>query len=580
MSETPTRSATIKIKIDGNDCLAFPGESVLEAALRLGVFVPHYCWHPGLSIAGNCRMCLVYIKPGPPKPQIACNTVVRDGMEVESASERVKEDREGVMSFLLANHPLDCPVCDQAGECDLQQYSFDHGRSESHFSEQKTQRPRKDLGPLIRYNGNRCIVCTRCVRFTDEVTETKELAVVNRSDSSWIDVFPGEPLDNPLSGCTADLCPVGALLETDSMHTSRVWLHRGTKSVCAGCATGCNVNVETFDGQVKRLTPRENQPVNRWWMCDEGRLSHRERTLAGRLTSDQLNGAAATPSAALTAAQDLLNAALVGTKDEGQVVGLTTGFASNEELYLLLSLVGQGAMGVSFRAEGRAFTATDGFHMAADKNPNRAGVAALLGDVVDTARVEKAIRSGGVQVVLLHDSVPGGAPWSESLLEAIAESSAAVIRITQDAAGAVGATVAFGASHFTEKDGTYVNRKGRLQRVRAALTPPGGLRTDLEVLQELARGLGRVPRVVSAGGVFRRMAAALPTLFGDMSYQLIGEVGLPLAGAEDQTPPDECRTGYEAGPTSRSPGRAKDEQTRIAVHRESAAGYGTAHGRS
>ncbi len=569
-----TDAGEIQFKIDGEELTAHPGETILQAGLRHGKFIPHYCWHPALSIAGNCRMCLVHVTPGPPgKPVIACGTQVTAGMEVDSSSDKTKYAREGVLEFLLANHPLDCPICDQAGECDLQQYSYDHGRSFSKFDEAKTQRPRKDLGPLIRFNGNRCIVCTRCVRFCEEITGSAELTVVNRSDQSYIDIFPDQPLDNPLSGCTADLCPVGALLETDSIHSTRVWLHRRTKSVCGGCATGCNINVETFDDKVKRITPRENQAVNRWWMSDDGRLTYKEALAQDRLREARVDGEPVAARAAVEKALELL-------REAGDAVAvLTTGFASNEELFLLDQLATKGPRGVVFRADGSSYTARDGFTISKDKNPNRAGVEAFFGKANAGDDVAAAIRGGKVKLLIVQDGIPGGGPWSAPVLAAAQEAPAVIALSLTDGAVAGLATVALPAQHWTEKDGTFVNGRGRLQRVRAATPPVGDAPTDLEVLQELARGLGRIPRVVSAAGVFRRLAAAHPGKLGGVaSYEAIGDVGVPLPGAQDTTPPEACTTYYEAGPVSRHPGRADDEQTRISVHRAHDAGFGTVRG--
>jgi NADH-quinone oxidoreductase subunit G len=580
-AETTTEAEEdlVHFTIDGQPCTAKKGETILQAAWRTGTQIPHYCWHPGLSVAGNCRMCLVWVEPGPPKPVIACSTVVQEGMNVEHASERTKQAREGVMEFLLINHPLDCPVCDQAGECDLQQYSFDHGRSESKFIDQKTQRHRKDFGPLIRFVGNRCIACTRCVRFCQEVTGTGELTVVNRSDQAVIDIFPGQPLDNPLSGNTADLCPVGALLEKDSLHSTRVWLHRGTKSVCGGCATGCNINVEAFDDQVKRLTPRENQAVNTWWMCDEGRISHRETQAPERLRESRVRGEDGVNPASTHAALDLAGE-LIRRAGAGKIAGLVTGYASNEELHFFSQLVGEGPWAVAYRADGEPYVAKDGFTIAADRNPNRAGVKAILGAGDGGEKVIAALAAGDVDVLLVFDGVPGGAPWSEELRAAVTQSEANVITVAMTAGGGLTkkSDVFLPALHWTEKDGTFINARGRLQRCRAAVSPPGDARSDLEVLQELAKAAGLVPRVVSAGGAFRRLAAASPSTFGGIDYNAIGEYGVPLPGAADQTPAEACSTGYESGPKSRSPGRADDEQVRVSIHRESPVGYGTNQG--
>ena len=562
------------IQIDGQDIPAKKGETIIQASLRAGIEIPHYCWHPGLSIAGNCRMCLVYAtKCGPPnKPVIACNTEVVDGMEVDCSGERTKQAREGVMEFLLINHPLDCPVCDQAGECDLQQYSFDHGRESSPFVEPKNQKPRKDFGPLIRFAGNRCIVCTRCVRFCDEVAGTGELTVVNRGDHSYIDTFPGIELDNPLSGCTADVCPVGALLEKDSIHTTRTWLLRGTKSVCGNCSSGCNINVETWKDEVRRLTPRENQAVNTWWMCDEGRVSHREAQAGDRLLAPVVRG---DTTSLIAAEQALREVASAG----GRVAALTTLFATNEELFMIEQLVAGGPIGVLGRPTGRRWVSRDGgFEISPDRNPNRRGAKTILGGVAqgDVSAVQSALENGEVDLLIVHDAIPGGATWTPELAEAAAKAGARVVISLRLDGMNLGADVIYPAAHWTEKDGTFVNRRGRLQRVRAGL--PGPARPDLEILQELALARGLQQRVLSAGGVYRKLQAAKPAAFGELSYNAIGEVGIPLPNAEDTVPPSEARTGYEAGPVSRDPGRANDEQIRPSIHRTYAAGFGTVRG--
>jgi NADH-quinone oxidoreductase subunit G len=570
-------------QIDGKTIPAKKGDTILKAGLRAGVFIPHYCWHPGLTVAGNCRICLVHAtKTMPPgKPVIACATAAVEGMEVDASGPKTKAAREGVMEFLLINHPLDCPVCDQAGECDLQQYSYDYGKASSRMHEPKTQRPRKDFGPLIRFVGNRCIVCTRCVRFTEEVTGTGELGVVGRGAMSWIDTFPGQPLDNPLSGCVADLCPVGALLDKDSLHTTRVWLLRGTKSVCGRCATGCNVNVETWKDQVRRVTPRENQAVNRWWMCDQGRLSYKEGVATTRVRRARVGGTEVAFLDALTRATDAIRAT------QGSVVGLTTGFATNEELFVLRSIVGKGPIAVAYARDGGTFKTKDGFEISTDKNLNRRGVETVLGDVSQgEAQAIAALESGKVGLAIVHDATPGGAPWSPALLSALQKATAIIVLAHEEAAGTPQATVVLPAMHWTEKEGTAINSRGRVQRLRAAVPPPGDARPDLEALQELARAAAVQPRVLSAAGVFRRLAATNPAAFEGMDYNRLGDVGIQLGqGGKQATPTNgkplpvlEARTGYEAGPVSREPGRANDEQVRSSVHRESAVGYGTPRG--
>jgi len=563
--------------IDGEEVPARHGDTILKAALRAGRFIPHYCWHPGLSIAGNCRICLVFAtKAGPPhKPVIACSTQAVEGMEVESDGPRTKAAREGVMEFLLINHPLDCPVCDQAGECDLQQYSYDYGRETSPFVEPKIQRHRKDFGPLIRFAGNRCIVCTRCVRFTDEVTGTGELAVVQRGDSSVIDTFPGVELDNPLSGCTADICPVGALLDRDSIHTTRTWLLRGTKSACGRCATGCNVNVETWREEVHRVTPRANMAVNRWWMCDEGRLSYKEAHDERRLRRARVGDREASWLVAMEKAQDLVRAASAA---DGKIAAIVSGFASNEELFLVRQLLGgDEPLAVGYAADGAGWRSKDGFEISADRNPNRGGVERMFGKGHGQDHLREVLDAGDVSLLLVVDATPGGAVFSDELIAAAVRAPRKIALALSPSRLVRAADVTLPALHWTEKDGTMVNGRGRLQRLRAAVPPPEDARPELEALQELAVALGRAPRVLSAGGVFRRLQGATSG-FGGIDYAKLGEHGLPLPGAADRMSAEDAAAWYEAGPVSRGPGRADDEQTRVSVHRFSEAGVGTLRG--
>ena len=343
--------------------------------------------------------------------------------------------------------------------------------------------------------------------------------------------------------------------------------------MCAGCATGCNVNVETFDDSVKRITPRENQAVNNWWMCDKGRDKHKEAAVESRLRVSRKDGQPVTHQVALEEALELYRSTPLG-----KVAYLTTGHATLEELYLLDAITG-GPGGVNYRPEGDSFTAKDGFEVSADKNPNRAGVSAVLGDIDGGQRVQKAIESGQVELVVVCDSSPGGAEWPEGLVEALRGDVKAIVISLEDTWLAQSKQVAFPALHAIEKDGSLVNAKGRVQRLRAAVSPPGDTRGELEVLQELGRAGGHFPRVVSAGGVFRRLAAAHPDTLEGITYRGLGLVGLPMAGASDQTAPEECMTYYTAGPVSRDPSHnAQDEQTRVAVHRESPIGYGTVRG--
>jgi len=273
----------IKLTIDGKEIEVPKGTRVIEAAKQAGIDVPFYCYHPGLSIAGNCRMCLVEIEKMP-KLQISCHMECMDGMVVKTNTEKVLETRKHVLEFLLVNHPLDCPVCDQAGECWLRDYYMKHGLYDSRLGEDKVKKPKAvPIGPSVILDAERCILCSRCVRFTDEISKTSELGIINRGDHAEITVFPGKELINPYSGCVVDLCPVGALTDRDFRFKTRVWYLDSGDSICNGCSRGCNIQVQynldrphhAKGERIKRLKPRYNEKINQWWMCDEGRYGYK-----------------------------------------------------------------------------------------------------------------------------------------------------------------------------------------------------------------------------------------------------------------------------------------------------------------
>lgn len=379
----------ITFTIDGRQVTGERGETVLPVAIRNGFEVPYFCYHPGLSLSGNCRMCLVRVTPPPPPPPkpapdgsvppapppprpmlvIGCMTQIADGMVVETGTPDVLKARQGVMEFELINHPLDCPTCDQAGECYLQNHSYDHGRSHGRFYEERHMKHTKALGPNISLWGSRCIVCTRCVRFTDEISGTGEICVVNRGDHSVVDVFPGRPLDNPLSMCTEDVCPVGALISEDFKFQARVWFTKTEKTLCASCSAGCNVDADTVREGIVRLKPRENTDVNDWWMCDGGRLSYKSQPAAARLIQARVDGKPATRAEAVREAWSRLSAA------GGGIAGLASLWNTNEELFLfrrLLRILSPDAdLGVLEQAPGPRQQFKGGFVIQADRNPNR-----------------------------------------------------------------------------------------------------------------------------------------------------------------------------------------------------------------
>lgn len=297
----------VTFKIDGKEVSVPKGTNVIEAAKKLGIEIPHYCYHPNLSIAGNCRMCQVEVK-GRPKLEIGCNLVGQDGLEVltQNTSATVKRAQEATLEFILINHPLDCTVCDQAGHCKLQDYHFEYNAKESRFIEDKVHKVKAEpLGPTVMLDGERCIMCSRCVRFCDEVTKTSELGLINRGDRTMIAISPDRPLNNPLSGTVVDLCPVGALTHKEWRFNTRIWFTKQVDSICPGCSTGCNVKVAVRDNEVVLVKGRANQAVNKEWLCDEGRYGFQRFAPKNRVQKILVRGKESTLDEGLKAFQHL-----------------------------------------------------------------------------------------------------------------------------------------------------------------------------------------------------------------------------------------------------------------------------------
>src|ERR671914_1516684 len=366
----------VKIIIDGKEVITTKGKTVIQAAADSGVAIPHYCYHPKFSIAGNCRMCLVEIEKMP-KLQIACNTLVTEGMAVLTQSPKTLNARKAVLEFLLINHPVDCPICDQAGECWLQDYYMQHDRQESRFDVGKVHdRKRTIFGPNVVFDGERCIKCTRCVRFCQEITKTDELAVVNRGDHSTIALFDGAVLDNPLSGNVVDICPVGALTDRDFRFKVRVWNLQKTPSICPGCSTGCNISVEHYQNRIARFKPRINEEVNSHWLCDEGRYCFHDLTGGERLTTPMIRQEGGLVP---TTWEVALRAVVTGLRSAGRLAGILSGRNTNEEAFLFAKLMNklspESALEVFYHE--RELTEVQKILMSPDRSPNFRGAAEM-----------------------------------------------------------------------------------------------------------------------------------------------------------------------------------------------------------
>lgn len=529
------------IKIDGREVPFEPGDTIIRAAHRAGIDIPHYCWHPGLSVAANCRMCLVEVIPPPgkgtqmkldvlnwdatagkyvttkkPKMQPACQWQCDDGMTVLSeSSPSVVEARRSVQEFLLLNHPVDCPICDQAGECRLQDYWLEHGRYKKRMRDEIVHKPKAvSFGPTIVYDAERCIVCTRCVRFVEEVAKDPVLEKRERGNLGEIFVAPGRQLDNNYTLMTEHVCPVGALTAKDFRFKARVWFLRSARTVCQGCATGCNAHLD-YDprtNKVYRHRPRENQQVNQYWMCDKGMLSYAEAH-EGRVVRARVGGDEVTVAVALEQARALLTG--VPASKIGFVLSAQHSVEDNHALATLAkSALGGGAFFLTGRAPGQP----DNVLLAADRNPNTQGALQAASTTTPkalTALIE-AVGAGTItHVVALGSETPLDAKTLASL------GRAKVITIAaHDGPLAKAAAVLLPATSWAEMDGTYVNGKGLAQRSERAIPPQGDSQPAWQWLVALAQALGHKLGFTKLSELRRGLAGA-PT------------ASLPAAGPAD-----------------------------------------------
>jgi NADH-quinone oxidoreductase subunit G len=532
-----------KLTIDGKEVEVAPGTNVIEAARQLGIEIPHYCYHPGLTIAGQCRLCMVDVEKTP-RPQVACNMVATDGMVVHTQTERVLETRKSIMEFHLVNHPLDCPVCDQAGECWLQIYYMKHGLYDPRMTDEKVHKPKAvPLGAHVILDAERCILCSRCVRFCDEITGTGELGLFNRGDHSEIGLFPGKTLENKYSGNVIDICPVGALTDRDFRFQVRVWYLDSAKSICPGCARGCNIEIHTNrtrthhnqGRRVARLKPRFNAEVNRWWTCDAGRYGFRwiddESRLTAPMKRDGDGAAATTWDDALASLAEALR-----RFPPEEVAILASPQMSNEDLWALKQLAGHlGVRHLDFRVPPMSQGDGDDFLIRADKNPNSRG-AELCGllpgpDGLDAGGILRAAAAKQLKLLwIFHHDLTESA-WSESDVRAALDGAAMVVFQGTNAHPLMErAHLVLPSAAYAERDGTFTNFQGRVQRFRAALAPLGSALPDWDILARVGRALGSSDaafRAERAEQVFSRLAIALPPFTG-MSYRALGDAGLEV----------------------------------------------------
>ena len=547
MSTEPTTSKPIElvnVQIDGVWHQFPKGTRVIEACAQVGKFIPRYCYHPKLTAPGNCRMCMVELgmpkmtpdrKPelGPdgkpihnwiPRPQISCAQEVSEGLGVRTDSPMVQEARKGVLEFLLINHPLDCPICDQAGECRLQEFSVDYGQAKTRFLDEKVKKPKRvEIGPRITLDDERCVLCTRCVRFMREVAKDDVIGIVNRGSYNAIACHPDRKLDSNYSLNTVDLCPVGALTSTDFRFKMRVWFLKETKSICTSCATGCNTVIGARENIVYRQTPRENNDVNQLWMCDYGRLNFHHLHSPERILGPEVRGREQPDwkTAIATAVQALKVYA------PEKIAVIASGKMTNEELFLTTRLIK--ALGVAKYDIIPHTDSGDDLLLSTDRNPNTAG-AKLLGVSASTpgtnlSAIVEGVRSGAIKalIVLGEDATEAGLTAADlRKLEVLIATT-----LLPNATTAVASHVLPGAG-FAEKRGSMINKNGRLQRLNQAIQPPGLARDDWEILVKLTESvIGSSLGFTAIEDVVKAMTAATPALAG-LSLSKIGDLGVQL----------------------------------------------------
>ncbi len=528
------------ITVDGRSITVPAGTKVIEAAEKAGVWIPRYCYHPALSIAGNCRMCMVEVEKNP-KLQISCHMEVSEGMAVRTDTPRVKQARQAVLEFLLINHPLDCPVCDQSGECELQNFYMDYGLYDSKMAENKIKKKKAvPIGPTIMLDAERCVLCSRCVRYADEITKTHDFGIFNRGDHAEIGLYPGKELNNPYSGNVADICPVGALTDRDFRFKLRVWYLGAADSVCPGCARGCNTQVHynrdarphhAAGARVARLKPRVNMDVNKWWLCDAGRYGYKgidEHRIKDILKNEANETRKAGWDEALDAVAEIL-ALHKETPEKIAVIG--TAQMTNEDAFAMRRLfAGLLKAGAADWTGPAKLGDQDDFLIRADKNPNTAGVEAIFEGMSKTpaAEIFRAADEGRIKVLYVCGHDLAAQFGEQRVAELRKKLDLFVYQGANENKTALYAHWVLPAAVYAEKEGTFTNFQGRVQRIWRVVPPLGDALPDWEIFQRLAADLGEEWGYQKSADIFAAMAAEVPAFEG-LTLEKIGKSGAMLA---------------------------------------------------
>jgi NADH-quinone oxidoreductase subunit G len=518
----------ITLTIDGVEVSVEAGTTILQAAEHAGVVVPHYCYHPGIpSRPAQCRMCLVEIE-GQPKLQPSCVFPAGDGMVVHTTSETAETARKSVIEFLLLNHPLDCPICDAAGQCMLQDYAFETGQLRSRFAEAKMVLGRDRVADDILYFGDRCIVCTRCVRFMEDIAGDNALVVAQRGHKAYIDTFPGKDLDHAFRGNIVDVCPVGALVHEDFVFKARAWDMDSSAGICPGCSTGCNIEINVKENQVVRAKPRLNPDVNSYWMCDHGRRNLVMANRGVRAEAPMIRQEGELEPASWNEALKWV----AGQLGESTGIAVVSAGASNEALFYMRSLLDRiGIQGGTFQVEQGDEATLSGFpklKLRADRAPNAAGAELLKFHRSDTLPEVP----DGATLVALGDGL-SGAPADYGA------SAGFFLYVGSHLAPATrNATAILPAATVPETDGTFVNYEGRIQRFHKALRSPGVARPAWMFLSRLLEDLDAGAGVREISDAFDAMAAGTTGMQGltwaglGLRGELLSEAGQPAVAVE------------------------------------------------
>lgn len=496
---TPPPSDQVTLTIDGQSVSVPKGTNVLEAAKTLGIEISAFCYHPGLPIVAQCRQCLVSVEKNP-KLQPSCQQICGEGMAVHTTDAQSTLARKQLLEFTLVNHPIDCPICDKAGECTLQKLYFDADNADSRIDTPKVHKAKAvDLGPTIVLDQERCILCSRCIRTCDKVAGVHQLEFAHRGDHEILTTAPGEQLDNPYSLNTVDVCPVGALTSKDFRFTMRAWELEATPSICNGCSTGCNIEIHHKQGRAWRLVPRHNADVNDYWMCDEGRFTYhdlREERLAAAI----VDGLPAGWDRGIKAAADRLAPA----RAAGQLAIVLSALHCNEDNFALAKLAQAWGITTVYVAGRPPVPArADGKLRVADVNPNSAGVKAIAAALNLTTKPSFELDPQIKAVLALGEVLPGVDPARLKELEYVVISA-------HERNAVPHAKVALPASAWAEVSGTVTNGKGLVQRMHAAFVPPGQALPGWEVIVRLAGATSAKLTWSHVRDVFKDMTAQVP----------------------------------------------------------------------